>query len=520
MKILLENVYATIIDCPEEVKESLDKVMCYDIPNAKFIRQHKLEELDKKLDKARDIHEMRAVKKDIDYWVSEWTGKVHLFDKKTNRFPSGLMYLLEGFYYDEIEEIINQCDIPDTLDHIPWKNEIVLEQYQRDAQEEMAELDYRCVLYAATGSGKTVMAINVIRLLSVPTIVIVPNLTLLRQWIKQFTWFLEVSLPEDKEKGYRLIHDHQNKPRILITTVPFLYNVFYDKRESTAKRNEMYRKFVRDAGMIIYDECHRAASAQSEAVLRAVQAYYRLGLTATPDMRSDKTDLVYHAFLGPNVGKITRTKMVEEGRGVMPTVRFVRISPRSYPRGWSYQNIYDDYVCDNEGRDEEILKEAILLTKEGKVLVLVDRIEHAKKLGRKYDDKNISYTFGEDPKREEKFNNWMNGNTDILICTTQLVGEGFDFPELSGMVLAGSWKSETRTIQAIGRLMRKAANKHQAVFVDFANNCRYLYEHTIARATYWYKDGFQLDVKGTFLENIIKTTNLSELEEDINTPKQ
>jgi len=259
MKLIIENVFTTVINCPEEIKKALKEIMSYDIPNAKYIIRYKLDELDKKLDQAKSIAEMRRIKDKMEYWTN-WNGKRYLFDEKNNRFPSGLLYILEGLYYDEIEEKILSFNIPKEEEYLPYREPIHLEKYQQEAYKEIMSMDYRCILYAATGAGKTVMAIKAIRDLSVKTVVIVPNLTLLKQWIEGITRFLDVDIPKEKKKGYRIIHDHNNKERILITTVPFLYNVFYDKRESTAERNKTYRDFVRDAGMVIYDECHRAAS--------------------------------------------------------------------------------------------------------------------------------------------------------------------------------------------------------------------------------------------------------------------
>jgi len=513
MKILANNVYSTLIEPDSQFVEQLDEILSYDIPNAKYIRRNKLEKLETKLDKAENIDDMIKIKRDIDYWSKEWDGKVHLLNNKTYTFPSGLIYVIKAVYPDI--EIVDQRREPEKSIHYEWREKIILEEYQKEAILEAEEVNYRCVLHAATSAGKTIMAIKIIKELGVKTVIIVPTLTLLKQWQDNLNRFLDVTLPENKPKNYRILHDENDKECILVTTIAFLHRVLYDKRESTAERNKMYRKFIRDSDMLIYDECHRGSSPQSQAVLSRLRCYYRMGLTATPDMRTDKTDIVYHGFLGPNVANISRKRIVKEGRAVMPTIRFIAVPPRYYHSGTKYWEIYEDYICDNNERDEIIYQESLRASSKGKkVLVLTDRVEHCKKLGEIYDDNRGVYTHGEDNERFEKFEKWMKGDVPIMVCTVQLIGEGFDFPELETMILAGSWKSKTRTIQTIGRLMRKAARKYGATFVDFANNARYLYEHTIKRATYWYNDGFNVDVKDTFLENYIKENHLEGLEEE------
>lgn len=505
MKVLLENVYATLIKPPTEVVQELYDSLVYDLPNAKWIKKNKLEEYEVKLDQCRTIEEMRRIKDQINYWANEWDGKVHLFDKNRLTFPAGLLYVVEMLFpkieiHDNRSEPTIECDLP-------TREEIVLKNYQERAMQEMEVIDYRCILHAATSAGKTVMAIEAIKRIGTRTLIIIPNnLTLIKQWHENIDKFIHIQ-PDfaADEEDHRIMYDAKGQPAIMIATTKLLYNVFFDKKESTAERNNKYRNFIRDVGLVIYDECHRAASPQSQAVLERVQAYHRLGLTATPDMRTEKNDIVYHGLLGPNVANITRMDIVEEGIGIMPHIRFINVPPRSYPARTTYQDIYEDYICDNDERDKIIYREAIMAASQDRsVLVLVGRVEHAKRLGRLYDGA-LEHTYGDDPKRFEKFEQWMNGEFKTLVCTTQLVGEGFDYPALDAIVLADSWKSQTRTIQSIGRLMRAAAEKYEAIFIDFANNAKYLYEHTIQRATHWYKEGFELDVRGTFLENYIKS---------------
>ena len=57
----------------------------------------------------------------------------------------------------------------------------------------------------------------------------------------------------------------------------------------------------------------------------------------------------------------------------------------------------------------------------------------------------------------------------LLIATGKLVGEGFDWPELTHLFLAFpvSWKG--RLIQYLGRIQRTAKNKNNAFVYDYAD---------------------------------------------------
>ena len=60
------------------------------------------------------------------------------------------------------------------------------------------------------------------------------------------------------------------------------------------------------------------------------------------------------------------------------------------------------------------------------------------------------------------------GRVQVLVATVQLIGEGFDCPGLSTLVLATPIKFEGRLLQVAGRVVRPAAGK-KAVIVDYVD---------------------------------------------------
>ena len=63
----------------------------------------------------------------------------------------------------------------------------------------------------------------------------------------------------------------------------------------------------------------------------------------------------------------------------------------------------------------------------------------------------------------------------------RLADEGLDIPSLRAVVLASGGKSETRALQRVGRALRTAPGKTEAIVVDFFDNAPYLKEHSMAR---------------------------------------
>jgi superfamily II DNA or RNA helicase len=49
------------------------------------------------------------------------------------------------------------------------------------------------------------------------------------------------------------------------------------------------------------------------------------------------------------------------------------------------------------------------------------------------------------------------------------------------LVLLGSGKSSTRALQRIGRVLRPYPGKTHASVIDFTDNAKFLYDHSLAR---------------------------------------
>jgi superfamily II DNA or RNA helicase len=58
----------------------------------------------------------------------------------------------------------------------------------------------------------------------------------------------------------------------------------------------------------------------------------------------------------------------------------------------------------------------------------------------------------------------------VIVGTAQLVGEGWDFPDVSSCFLATPIKFRGRVIQVIGRVLRPAPGKEVARIFDYVDN--------------------------------------------------
>lgn len=69
---------------------------------------------------------------------------------------------------------------------------------------------------------------------------------------------------------------------------------------------------------------------------------------------------------------------------------------------------------------------------------------------------------------------------DVIIASS-IFDQGIDLPKLDALILAGSGKSSSRALQRIGRVIRGAEGKTDAIVVDFIDRSPYLFEHSKRR---------------------------------------
>ena len=139
-----------------------------------------------------------------------------------------------------------------------------LEDFQETAVEAMAARDFG-VLAAATGSGKTVMALYLIALRKQPSLVICHTRELADQWIARIEEFLEIPAREVGRigGGKMVVGD-----RVTVGLVQSLY--------------KCAGEVVPKVGHLVIDECHRAPSRTFTEAVSAFDSRFMLGLSATP----------------------------------------------------------------------------------------------------------------------------------------------------------------------------------------------------------------------------------------------
>ena len=142
--------------------------------------------------------------------------------------------------------------------------------------------------------GKTVAAIGLIAKHGVNTLILVHTKALLDQWVKRLEQFLVINEVPEVEEGKRRRKKSLSPIGTLSSTGNKLHSIIdIALMQSCISDNEV-KTFVKDYGMVITDECHHVSAVNFEQILKAVNAQYVYGLTATPIRKDGHQPIIFY----------------------------------------------------------------------------------------------------------------------------------------------------------------------------------------------------------------------------------
>lgn len=308
------------------------------------------------------------------------------------------------------------------------------------------------VLEAGTGSGKTIMALALIARRRQPTLILVHSKELMRQWQQRIAQFLgmEAGLAGDGIFAIRPV------------TVAIV---------NTAKNH--LDALPEQFGQLVVDECHRVPASLFTDVVSAFDCTFMLGLSATAFRREDGMTRLIHIYMGDRVHAVDNRMLAASGAVVRPVLQ-----QRPTGFAYGYQGEYAKLIkalAANAARNRLIVDDILALVRQGHqgtILVVSDRVAHCQALAGLLAGQGVSAPVltGQSPPEERLHlvEEVQSGRIVILIATVQLIGEGFDCPGLSTLVLATPIKFEGRLLQVVGRIMRPAEGKEARV-IDYVD---------------------------------------------------
>jgi len=211
-------------------------------------------------------------------------------------------------------------------------------------------------------------------------------------------------------------------------------------------------------------------------------------VTAYPCYKIGAAELIEKGFLAkPKIQFIrnfVEKKDIEEMDSMVETDGLINESE-------SYPEAYRVYILENKKRNKAII-DIVNKRKGKKILILVKLIKHGEFLSEKL---NAPYLNGASKKEERKklLEDFTNNNLNVLIGTISIFSEGIDIPKLEIIMNVSGNKSDIKSIQVLGRVLRNHTKKTACEYIDFIDvGSEFFRKASLSRINAFRKEGHEV----------------------------
>jgi superfamily II DNA or RNA helicase len=344
---------------------------------------------------------------------------------------------------------------------------ITLRDYQvqsvEDLRREMLQGYRRLLLQAGTGSGKTVIASEIIKRAVAKrsnVLFLAHRRELIDQCSDKLEWF-------GCDHGIIMAGRRRDQiARVQVASIQTLW--------SRAIQREVMG--LPDTQLIVLDECHRSLAKTYRKIIEAYPDAYVLGLTATP-VRSDGRGLgqMYERMVRtPGVAELTR-------RGYLVPVKYYAPSK---PDLAGVKMRMGDYV--EKDLERKLDKPPLIgnlvenwgrLAENRQTVVFASGVKHSIHIAEEFQRAGVpaAHLDGETPldERADILQQLYDGDLRV-VSNCQVLTEGWDCPPVSCGVLARPTKSIGLYLQMAGRMLRPWEGKEDTLLIDHSGA---VYDH-------------------------------------------
>jgi superfamily II DNA or RNA helicase len=322
----------------------------------------------------------------------------------------------------------------------------------------------RPVVVAPTGSGKSIIAADVIRHTKGRVLWVAHRIELLRQ---ARTHLLEAGI--DDVGIVSGVETMDEEARVIVASI-----------DTLRARGSIGAK------LIVIDEAHRVMADSYQTIVESNARAALFGLTATP-WRLDGRGL--GATFDTLLVAARPVGLIVDGYLASP-LTFAVPSDEAASMVAGVATTSGDYAPHALGRVlmrkkfmGDIVEECQKRAPKAKTLVFAASREHGRALAFEFNTagRRVGYVDGETPTAERSeilrlFGSQGERAVDVVV-NVEVLAEGFDLPVIKCVVLARPTKSLTRYLQHVGRASRPMG-RSRSIILDHAGNC---YRHGLAQ---------------------------------------
>ena len=334
----------------------------------------------------------------------------------------------------------------------------------------------RGVVKFATASGKTVIAGGVISCFDARTVFLCNTVDIITQTWERFKEYgLDAGiLTGSKKKALG--------SQVICATI------------------QTYIKYLREEKVVppqvvLIDECHHVQKLEGQygELLQLLQSPIKIGFTGTlPNTRYGK--LCLEGLVGPVISRLSIVEGIKEGFLSQPKITLIPVPKDSSISKYSkFYDVKDYGVIYNVVRNNLIVSEVKKrVLQEKSCLIIVEEIRHGEKILAAFSGSGVKAIFLQgksSAKVREQVKQQLVTKQTWCVITTKIWNEGIDIPSLDVVVLGFVGKATSRSMQAIGRGLRRTEEKDRVEIIDFLDPYKFLASHLVLRLTTYVKEG-------------------------------
>lgn len=359
-----------------------------------------------------------------------------------------------------------------------------LREYQEEVIKKALKIGRgTCVL--GTGAGKTLTTAALIENYfqncpdkdTFKCMVLVPDLGLVSQTYEEFN-DVGTTFKMTKWTG-------KNKPdltsNVIICNIGIIQSQF---------DNNDWLKYI---DLLIVDECHKIkATNKVSKIVSKIKTHNKYGFTGTlPENNLDKWSII--GKLGPVIYEKTSYELRLEDYLANVNVKVLNLAYKVPPRYLSDNKYREelDFIYESPFRNTFLSKLCRKL--DNNTLVLVNHIKHGLELEeylKNSKEKQVYFIRGEvEVEERDKIKKIMEKDSNVIcIAMSSIFSTGVNIKNLHNIIFAAGGKSFIRTVQSVGRGLRKHASKNKLIIFDICDKLRYGLRHSEKRKDIYEKE--------------------------------
>ena len=295
------------------------------------------------------------------------------------------------------------------------------------------------------GAGKTIVGILAMHKIQKQTVIIVPNISAIHQWIREIARWTDI--PRDQIGEYS--GERKEIKPVTVTTYQSMIGIKDKKTGETVF--ELFDD--RPWGFIVYDEVHMLPAPSFQLAAR-LQSIYRLGLTATLVREDGKQGEVF-TLVGPKRYDTPWINLAEKGFIAKAYCHEIRL-PMNEDDELEY-GIAENaaaYKIAALNRNKLKVIRTLLKRHEGEQMIIIGQyLDQLKEIQKEFGFPIITGSTS-NKKRDELYDKFRTREITTLIVS-KVANFAIDLPDASVAIqVSGTYGSRQEEAQRLGRILR------------------------------------------------------------------